>query len=66
MNKMETMYDSRVYVRNHKFIDELRRRYSQDYITCDEMKKLRIQALSGDADGAIKELARLMNVRGYA
>ena len=38
MNKMETMYDSRAYVRNHKFIDELRRLYSQDYITCDEMK----------------------------
>ena len=66
MNKMETMYDSRAYVRNHKFFDELRRLYSQDYITCDEMKKLRIQALSGDADGAVKELARMMYMRGYA
>lgn len=52
--------DAGTYARNHKFLMLLRETMQAGYITRQEMLTLRGQALSGDADGAQKGLARLM------
>ena len=57
--------DAGTYARNHKFLMQLREMMQNGYITRQEMLTFRGQALSGDADGAQKGLARLMLERRY-
>ena len=56
-------YDAGAYRRNHRFLVELRELTSRKMITRQEALTFRGQALSGDADGARKGLAKLMAER---
>lgn len=53
-------YDAGAYRRNHRFLQEIKGLMHGGYISRQEMQTLREQALSGDADGAVKGLARIM------
>ena len=55
--------DAGTYARNHKFLTELREMMRNGRISRHEMLAFRGRALSGDADGAQKGLARLLRDR---
>lgn len=56
-------HDALAYLENHNFLTELRELMLARRITTDELVKFREQALSGDADGAVKGLANLLASR---
>ena len=56
-------YDAGAYRRNHAFLREIRELMLRKMITKQEAMTFRGQALSGDADGAQKGLAKLMAER---
>ena len=56
-------YDAGAYRRNHMFLRQLRELMQSGMITRQELLTLREQALSGDADGAQKGLAKILDER---
>ncbi|MBP5709993.1 MAG: hypothetical protein J6W84_03345 [Bacteroidales bacterium] len=55
--------DPGAYVRNMKFLKELREQYLQGLISCEEMSEFREMALAGNPDEAQMELAKLLAER---
>lgn len=53
-------HDASAYRKNHRFLQEIRSLMRGGYISRDESRSLREQALSGDSDGAVKRLAKIM------
>lgn len=61
---METQkHDASAYRQNHRFLAEIRSLLLRGMITKQEALVFRGQALSGDAEGAEKGLAKLMAER---
>lgn len=55
--------DAGAYARNMKFLQELRNKFAQGYISHEEMIFLREQALSGNSDEAQIRLAIMVSER---
>ena len=60
MTEHELQQDAARYRKAHYFLMDLRRLWKQREITSQQYSTLRGQALSGDMDGAIKGLGRIL------
>ena len=59
---VQTKHNPARYVRAKPILDDLRAQYKDGKITLQQFRTLRGQALSGDMDGAIKGLSKIMRI----
>ncbi len=60
LNTLELRTDANRYLRAKDVLKMLRREYFDMRITAEEYKNLRKRALSGDVDGAYKEIGTIL------